>query len=80
MTSPAMRFLHSTLPKMRRAQEMIDEIRPGCSLVVDGGVDATAAPPAVAAGTDVLVAGSAIFNDCESVTAAMQRLRAAAQL
>jgi ribulose-phosphate 3-epimerase len=46
---------------------------------VDGGVDATTAPLAVAAGADVLVAGSAIFNDGESVTAAMQRLRAAVQ-
>jgi pentose-5-phosphate-3-epimerase len=43
-------------------------------------VDATTAPLAVAAGADVLVAGSAIFNDSESVTAAMQRLRAAVQL
>jgi polyphosphate glucokinase len=35
---------------------------------------------AVAAGADVLVAGSAIFNDGESVTTAMQRLRSAVQL
>jgi ribulose-phosphate 3-epimerase len=73
-------FLHGTLPKVRRAREMIDQVKPGCSLEVDGGVDATTAPLAVAAGADVLVAGSAIFNDGESVTAAMQRLRAAVQL
>jgi ribulose-phosphate 3-epimerase len=58
---------------------MIDRIKPGCGLEVDGGVDTTTAPLAVAAGADVLVAGSAIFNDGESVTAAMQRLRAAVQ-
>jgi ribulose-phosphate 3-epimerase len=46
---------------------------------VDGGVDAATAPLAVAAGADVLVAGTAIFNDGEGVTAAMQRLRAAVQ-
>ena len=72
-------FLHTTLPKIRRAREMIDQIKPGCGLEVDGGVDATTAPLAVAAGADVLVAGSAVFNDSESVTAAMQRLRAAAK-
>jgi ribulose-phosphate 3-epimerase len=44
---------------------------------VDGGVDAKTAPLAAAAGADVLVAGSAIFNDGESVAAAMERLRAA---
>ena len=73
-------FLHTTLPKITRARQMIDRIKPGCGLEVDGGVDATTAPLAVAAGADVLVAGSAIFNDSEGVAAAMQRLRAAAQL
>ena len=72
-------FLHTTLPKVTRAREMIDRIKPGCSVEVDGGIDATTAPLAVAAGADVLVAGSAIFNDNEGVTAAMQRLRAALQ-
>ena len=73
-------FLHTTLPKIRRARQMIDRINPGCSLEVDGGVDPTTAPLAVAAGADVLVAGSAIFNDSEGVTAAMERLRAAIRL
>jgi ribulose-phosphate 3-epimerase len=73
-------FLHTTLAKIRRAREMIDDLKPACSLEVDGGVDATTAPLAVAAGADVLVAGSAIFNDSESVTTAMQRLWAAVEL
>ena len=73
-------FLHSTLPKIRRARQMIDQIKPGCGLEVDGGIDARTAPLAVAAGADVLVAGSAIFNDSESVFAAMERLRAAIRL
>ena len=72
-------FLHATLPKIRRAREMIDRIKPGCGLEVDGGIDAKTAPLAVAAGADVLVAGSAIFNESESVTAAMQRLQSALQ-
>jgi ribulose-phosphate 3-epimerase len=73
-------FLHATLPKIGRARQMIDRIKPGCDLEVDGGVDATTAPLAVAAGANVLVAGSAIFNDGEGVTVAMKRLRAAAQV
>ena len=72
-------FLPATLPKIRRAREMIDRISPGCSLEVDGGIDSTTAPLAVAAGADVLVAGSAIFNESESVTAAIKRLRSALQ-
>jgi len=73
-------FLHTTLPKIARARQLIDRIKPNCSLEVDGGIDATTAPLAVAAGADVLVAGSAIFNDSESVTVAMQRLRAATRV
>ena len=73
-------FLSAMLPKITRAREMIDHIVPGCDLEVDGGVDATTAPLAVAAGADVLVAGSAIFNDDESIAAAMKRLRAALEL
>lgn len=73
-------FLPAMLPKITRAREMIDHIVPGCDLEVDGGVDAATAPLAVAAGADVLVAGSAIFNDGESIAAAMKRLRAALEL
>jgi len=73
-------FLHGTLPKIKRARQMIDRIKPGCGLEVDGGIDATTAPLAVAAGADVLVAGWAIFNDSERVIAAMERLRAAVRL
>ena len=73
-------FLHTTLPKIARARQLIDRIKPNCSLEVDGGIDATTAPLAVAAGADVLVAGSAIFHDSESVSAAMQRLRAATRV
>jgi ribulose-phosphate 3-epimerase len=69
-------FLHMTLPKIARARELIDRIKPGCGLEVDGGIDAKTAPLAVDAGADVLVAGSAIFNDSESIAVAMQRLRA----
>ncbi len=72
------RFIHTTLPKIRRVRQMINELKPGCDLEVDGGIDATTAPLVVSAGANVLVAGSAIFGDGDGVGAAMQRLRAAA--
>ena len=71
-------FIHTTLPKIRRVRQMIDAIRPGCDLEVDGGIDATTAPLVVSAGANVLVAGSAIFREGDGVVAAMQRLRASA--
>jgi ribulose-phosphate 3-epimerase len=71
-------FIATTLPKIRRVREMIDRIKPGCDLEVDGGIDATTAPRVVAAGANVLVAGSAVFGAADGVAAAMNRLRAAA--
>ena len=54
------KFLRSQLPKIRRVREMIGnrDIR----LELDGGVTAENAAECVAAGADVLVAGSAIFK------------------
>ena len=71
------RFIHTTLPKIRRVRQMIGELKPDCDLEVDGGIDVTTAPLVVDAGANVLVAGSAIFGENEGVTAAMNRLRAA---
>jgi ribulose-phosphate 3-epimerase len=72
------RFIHATLPKIRRVRQMIDEIKPDCDLEVDGGIDVTTAPLVVDVGANVLVAGSAIFGEREGVIVAMNRLRAAA--
>ena len=70
------RFLPTTLPKIRRVRQMIEQCKSGCDVEVDGGIDAETAPLAVAAGANVLVAGTAIFGESEGVTAAMTRLRA----
>jgi ribulose-phosphate 3-epimerase len=70
-------FLPTTLPKIRRVRQMIEQMKSGCDVEVDGGIDAETAPLAVAAGANVLVAGTAIFGESEGVTAAMTRLRAA---
>ena len=70
-------FIHTTLPKIGRVRRMVERLDRPCDVEVDGGIDATTAPLVVAAGANVLVAGSAIFNDTESVAAAMNRLRTA---
>jgi ribulose-phosphate 3-epimerase len=70
-------FLHTALSKIRRVRQMIEQTNPACELELDGGIDAATAPLGVAAGANVLVAGSAIFSDGDGVTAAMNRLRVA---
>jgi ribulose-phosphate 3-epimerase len=70
-------FIHSTLPKIRRVSHMIKEAKPECELEVDGGIDEVTAPLTVAAGANVLVAGSSIFGAEGGVCCAMQGLRKA---
>src|SRR5262245_900747 len=72
-------FLHTTVPKIRRASQLIAQSNSTCDLEVDGGIDATTAPVVLQAGANVLVAGSSIFNDADGVAAAMKRLHIAAQ-
>jgi ribulose-phosphate 3-epimerase len=70
-------FIYTTLPKIRRVSRMIEQLKPGCELEVDGGIDEATAPLTVATGANVLVAGSSIFAAGTSVCAAMRRLRGA---
>jgi ribulose-phosphate 3-epimerase len=68
-------FIPTVLRKISRVRHMIDQIKPGCDLEVDGGIDTSSAPLVVDAGANVLVAGTAIFGEGEGVAAAMDRLR-----
>jgi ribulose-phosphate 3-epimerase len=70
-------FIRTVLPKIRRVRQMIEQANLDCELELDGGIDADTAPLGVAAGANVLVAGSAIFGGDDGVAAAMKRLRAA---
>jgi len=55
-------FIDSQLRKIEAIRAMIDAAGRDIWLEVDGGVDAHTAPRCVAAGADVLVAGSATFK------------------
>ena len=55
-------FIDSQLRKIEAIRAMIDATGRDIFLEVDGGVDAGTAPRCIAAGADVLVAGSATFK------------------
>ena len=60
-------FIESQLKKIAAIRTMIEKSGRDIRLEVDGGIDARTAPLAIAAGADVLVAGSATFKggpDC----------------
>ena len=73
------KFIATTLGKIRRIRQMIDQGKRDIELEVDGGIDAETTPQVVEAGARVLVAGSAIFGAAEGATSAMNRLRRAAE-
>jgi ribulose-phosphate 3-epimerase len=55
-------FISSQLEKIRSLRRMIDALRKPIDLEVDGGITPETAREAVAAGADVLVAGTASFR------------------
>ncbi len=55
-------FISSQLRKIEAVRKMIEKSGRDIRLEVDGGVDAVTAPLCVAAGADVLVAGTATFK------------------
>lgn len=67
-------FIPSTVPKIRQARQVLDARKLAADLEVDGGIEPHTAPLAVAAGANVLVAGTAIFHQADGVAAAMERL------
>jgi len=55
-------FIDSQLRKIEAVRKMIDKSGREIALEVDGGIDVNTAPRAIAAGADVLVAGTATFK------------------
>ncbi len=68
-------FIPETLPKIRRLRAIITEQNLRCDIEVDGGIHEAIVPLVVQAGANLLVAGSAVYNDRESVAQAIARLR-----
>ena len=69
------KFIPSVLEKIKSAREYTRAIgKPDMDIEVDGGINAQTAPLAIAAGANVLVAGSAIFG-APDFAAAVKNLR-----
>src|SRR5215216_1109878 len=55
-------FIPTSIDKLRRLKRMIDERRLDVRLEIDGGIDLENIASVVAAGAEIIVAGSAIFG------------------
>jgi ribulose-phosphate 3-epimerase len=67
-------FIPETLSKIRQVRKAIQERGLDCEIEVDGGINNQTARLAVEAGANVLVAGSAVFDSKEGISAAIQAL------
>ena len=56
------KFIEGTLPRLAALRALIDESGRTIDLEVDGGINESTAPKVIAAGADLLVAGSATFR------------------
>jgi len=67
------KFIESALDKVRLVRRALDERKVNADLEVDGGIKVDNAARVADAGASVLVAGSAVFEDPEGVSAAVAR-------
>lgn len=68
-------FIPETLPKIETLHRMLQQHNLKCDIEVDGGINTETIPQVVRAGANLLVAGSAVYNDKESVAQTMEQLR-----
>ncbi len=73
------RYLASMEPKIERARALLDGSGREIDLEVDGGISPDTVAGAVAAGANVLVAGSALFGDSEGLAHGVAELRSRAE-
>lgn len=68
-------FMTDMIPKIKAVRDMSNQASQPFHVEVDGGIGADTAPLAVAAGADVLVAGTSVFRNPDGVAAAISALK-----
>jgi len=73
-------FIPAAMGKIKRLRRIIEENGYAAKIEVDGGIKADyTAQDSVRAGSSILVSGTAIFNDQETVSQAMTKMRTSIQ-
>jgi ribulose-phosphate 3-epimerase len=72
------KFVPGTLDKVRRLKRMIDERGLKTRIEIDGGIDRTNIAEVVAAGAEIIVAGTAVFGAGDPAAGVRELLGAAA--
>lgn len=72
------KFIQTSVDKVRRLKQMIDERGLSTRIEIDGGIDQGNIGAVVAAGAEIIVAGSAIFGTADPEAAVREMLAASA--
>lgn len=72
-------FIAESIDKVRQLRRMIDEMGSTVRIEIDGGVDRENIAQVVAAGAEIIVAGSAVFNTANAETAVRELREATVQ-
>ena len=68
-------FIKSMVPKIKNVRKMLDGSVSEAELEVDGGVNVDTVRSVVQAGADIIVAGSAVYNDKYTVAQSIKNIR-----
>lgn len=68
-------FIPEMLPKIAQLKQMLTQRGLSPDIEVDGGINEETIPQVVKAGANLLVAGSSVYNNKESVAEAVNKLR-----
>jgi ribulose-phosphate 3-epimerase len=68
-------FIPSTVPKIARVRQMLDEVNPTARIAVDGGISTDTLDEVVSAGAQIFIAGTSIFHYPAGIAAGIQALR-----
>ncbi|MBX3014553.1 MAG: ribulose-phosphate 3-epimerase [Caldilineaceae bacterium] len=74
------RFIETTTSKLRRMRRLQEELNPLCDLQVDGGINVHNVNDVVRSGANIIVVGSAVYNEEASPASNLASLRQAAVL
>ncbi|GAC1357607.1 MAG: ribulose-phosphate 3-epimerase [Ktedonobacteraceae bacterium] len=69
-------FIPEMLPKIAQLRQILIQRGLTCDIEVDGGINHETIPQVVKVGANLLVAGSSVYNNKESVADAVSKLRA----
>jgi ribulose-phosphate 3-epimerase len=71
------KFIHTSIDKLRRLRQMIDERGLSVRIEIDGGIDAGNIQKIVESGAEIIVAGSAVFGEGKPTEAVRELIDAA---